>query len=100
MATRSELNRNGFQTVPVNRKNKKGGGLALTIKDNIKVSHENSAEYKSFEHAIWNISHKTMPTFIVVAIYHPHPLVKTLQMLHLLINSQTSLRHYKPNTIT
>ena len=43
----SELNRNGFQTVPVNRKNKKGGGLALTIKDNIKVSHENSAEYKS-----------------------------------------------------
>ena len=67
----SELNRNGFQTVPVNRKNKKGGGLALTIKDNIKVSHENSAEYKSFEHAIWNISHKTMPTFTVVAIYHP-----------------------------
>ena len=67
----SELNRNGFQTVPVNRKNKKGGGLALTTKDNIKVSHEDSAEYKSFEHAIWNISHKIMSTFTVVAIYHP-----------------------------
>ena len=67
----SELNRDGFQTLPVNRKNKKGGRLALTIKDNIKVKHEDSTEYKSFEHAIWNISHKNMPTFTVVAIYHP-----------------------------
>ena len=67
----SELNRNGFQTLPVNRKIKKGGGLALTIKDNIKVKHEDSTKYKSFEHAIWNISHKNMPTFTVVAIYHP-----------------------------
>ena len=32
----SELNRNGFQTLPVNRKIKKGGGIALTIKNNIK----------------------------------------------------------------
>ena len=67
----SELNRNGFQTLPVNRKIKKGGGIALTIKNNIKVKHEESTKYNSFEHAIWNISHKNMPKFTVVAIYHP-----------------------------
>ena len=67
----TELNWNGFQTLPVNRKIKKGGGIALTIKDNIKVKHEDSTEYNSFEHAIWNISNKNMPTFTVVAIYQP-----------------------------
>ena len=67
----SELNRNGFQTISVNRKIKKGGGLALTTKDNIKVKQEDSTEYNTFEHAIWNVNHKNIPTFTVVAIYHP-----------------------------
>ena len=44
----SELNRNGFQTISVNRKIKKGGGLALTTKDNIKVKQEDSTEYNTF----------------------------------------------------
>ena len=96
----SELNRNGFQTLSVNRKIKKGGGLALTTKDNIKVKQEDSTEYNTFEHAIWNVNHKNIPTFTVVAIYHPHPIVRALQMLHLLISSRTYLQHFKPNTIT
>ena len=85
----SELNRNGFQTLPINRKVKKGGGIALTIK-NMKVKQEDSTKYNSFEHAVWNISHKNMPTFTVVAIYHPPAIVKTSQILHLLTNSQIS----------
>ena len=44
----SELNRNGFQTLPINRKIKKGGGIALTIKNNIKVKQEESTKYNSF----------------------------------------------------
>ena len=67
----SELNRNGFQTLPINRKKKKGGGIALTIKNNMKVKQEDSNNYNSFEHAVWSVSYKNMPTFIVVAIYHP-----------------------------
>ena len=67
----SELNRNGFQTLPINRKIKKGGGIALTIKNNIKVKQEESTKYNSFEHAVWNVSHKNIPNFTVVAIYHP-----------------------------
>ena len=67
----SELNRNGFQTLPINRKIKKGGGLALTIKNNIKVKEEESTNFNSFEHAVWNVSHKNIPNFTIVAIYHP-----------------------------
>ena len=67
----SELNRNGFQTLPINRKTKRGGGLALTIKNNIKVQQQDSREYDSFEHTVWNINHIDMPTFTVVALYHP-----------------------------
>ena len=66
----SELNRNGFQTLPTKRKIKKGGGITLTIKNNMNVKQEDSTKYNSFEHAVWNISHKNMPIFIVVAIYH------------------------------
>ena len=86
----SEINRNGFQTLPINRKIKKGGGIALTIKNNMKVKQEDSTKYNSFEHAVWNISHKNMLTFTVVAIYHPPPIVKTSQILHSLTNSQIS----------
>ena len=67
----SELNRNGFQTLPINRKIKNGGGIALTTKNNIKVRQEESTKYNSFEHAVWNVSHKNIPKFIVVAMYHP-----------------------------
>ena len=67
----SELNGNGFQTLPINRKIKKGGGIALTIKNNMKVKQEDSTKYNSFEHAVWSVCHKDMPTFIVVAICHP-----------------------------
>ena len=74
----SELNRNGFQTLPINRKMKKGGGIALTIKNNIKVKQEESTKYNSFEHAVWNVSHKNIPNFIVVAILHPLELSRIL----------------------
>ena len=66
----SELNRNGFQTLPINRKIKKGGGLALTIRDNSK-SNRRINKINSFEHAVWNVSHKSIPNFTVVAIYDP-----------------------------
>ena len=58
----SELNRNGFQMLPINGKIKKGGGIALTIKNNIKVKQEESTKYNSFEHAVWNVCHKTYLT--------------------------------------
>ena len=66
----SELNRSGFQTLPINRETGKGGGIALTIK-NITVKQQDTTEYNSFKHAVWNINHKDMPAFTVVAIYHP-----------------------------
>ena len=37
----------------------------------MKVKQEDSTKYNSFEHAVWKISHKNMPTFTVVAIYPP-----------------------------
>ena len=66
----SELNRNGFQTLPINRKTKREDGLALTIKNKITVQQQDSREYDSFEHAVWNINHIDVPTFTVVALYH------------------------------
>ena len=45
--------------------------MALTIKNNIKVKQEESKKFNSFEHAVCNISHKNIPNFTVVAIYHP-----------------------------
>ena len=53
------------------QKIKKGGRIALTTKNNIKVKQEDSTQYNSFEHAVWNVNHKNIPNFIVVAIYHP-----------------------------
>ena len=96
----SELNRNGFQTMSVNRKIKKGGGLALTTKDNIKVKQEDSTEYNTFEHAIWNVNHKNIVYSQLLPYITPHPIVKALPMLHLLISSRTSLQNFKQNTIT
>ena len=71
MVTRIRTNRNDFQTLPINRKTRRGGGIALTIKNNIRIKQQDSTEYNSFKHAVWNINHKDMPTFTVVAIYHP-----------------------------
>ena len=67
----SELIRNGFQTLPINRKTRTGGGIVVTVKSSITVKQQNSAEYNSFEHTLWNINHKGIPTFRVIDIYHP-----------------------------
>ena len=70
MVTRSRTKQEWLPDTTSQQKEERGW-ISADHKDNIKVKHQDSTEYKSFEHAIWNICHKNMPTFTVVAIYHP-----------------------------
>ena len=50
------LSKNGFQIQSVNRKNRKGGGLAIISTINIKIKLLEYAEKSSFKYAVWKVS--------------------------------------------
>ena len=64
-----DLSKNGFQIQLVNRKDKRGGGLALISTTNIKI--KKNGEKISFEYALWKGS-TTNSSVTLLAIYHPH----------------------------
>ena len=66
----SELNKNGYRISTSHRKERKGGGLALVYRENIKVKKLTSKELKTFQLAVWKSMVKST-SFTILAIYRP-----------------------------
>ena len=66
----TELNNNGLKMDTVNRKNRKGGGLAIIYKSHIKMKKGRRGATPSFEYAEWKLYFKSV-TMDIVAIYRP-----------------------------
>ena len=67
-----DLSRNGYQIHSANRKNRRGGGLAIISTISIKIALLEKGEKFSFEYAVWkvNLNNSTMT---LLAIFH-HPI--------------------------
>ena len=65
-----ELNKNGLKIDTINRQNRRGGGLAIIFRNDIKVKRTKSGAKTSFEYALWKINLKNVTTS-VLAIYRP-----------------------------
>ena len=68
----SELNTNGLTMININRKNRRGGGLALIHRDNVKVKTIKCGQTKSFEYGLWQVNMKNI-TAAVLGIYYRPP---------------------------
>ena len=66
----TEFNKNDLRLYNANRKNRKGGGLALIAKSNYQVSECDTGATKSFEFATWKL-HVRGASMDITAIYHP-----------------------------
>ena len=76
-----DLSKNGFQIQSVNRKDRRGGGLALISTTNIKIKLLENAEKSFFEYAVWKASTNNS-SVTLIAIYH-HPPSQTNYSMHL-----------------
>ena len=67
----SEFNNDSYQMSTKNRRNKRGGGIALVTHWKYAITTRPvTTNYSSFEHAIWNI--QIGPTvYTIIGIYHP-----------------------------
>ena len=65
----SEVQKYGYKISNINRKDRKGGGLAITYKNHLKVNVKKSSATQSFEYALWTLSTTSSRTNIL-AIYH------------------------------
>ena len=67
----SEFNNDSYQISTKNRRDKRGGGIALvTYRKYAITTRPETTSYSSFEHAIWNI--KIGPTVhTIIGLYHP-----------------------------
>ena len=63
------MRQNGYKINNINRKDRKGGGLAIIYKNHLKVNIEKSGATQSFEYALWTLS--TSSRTNILAIYHP-----------------------------
>ncbi|XP_060590708.1 uncharacterized protein LOC132745754 [Ruditapes philippinarum] len=68
--TRGELKQDGYNLDDVPRSERKGGGLALLYRDNLKCSRLSNDQFQSFECAEWEIKCKIF-TLKIVGIYRP-----------------------------
>ena len=66
----SDLNQNGYKLSVANRKNKMGGGIALTCRSEVKMRKLKSGTTNSFEFGIWQLMFKNI-TMHVIGIYRP-----------------------------
>lgn len=69
----SNLNCEPFQLDPINRKNKKGGGIALITHKQIiskKLHPKLKNEYDTFEYGVW-ACRLNKEQFTIIGIYHP-----------------------------
>ena len=71
----SEIGQNGYKINNMNRKDRKGGGLAITYENHLKVNIEKCGVTQSFEYALWTLSTTSSRTNIL-AIYQPPYLEK------------------------
>ena len=66
----SDLSKNGYQIYSANRKNRRGGGLAIILNTNIKIKLLEKGEKTSFEYAVWKVN-TSNASMTVLAIYLP-----------------------------
>ena len=66
------LNRNQFQLFPSNRQGRRGGGIPLVTKTNIKTKLLDEGQLNTFQFAKWQLALKHT-SIIVIGIYHPLP---------------------------
>ena len=72
--------KNGFQIQSINRKDRRGGGLALISTTNIKIKLLVNGEKSFFEYAVWKASTNNL-SVTLLAIYHPPP-AQTYHSMH------------------
>ena len=67
----SEFNNDSYQISTKNRREKRGGGIALVTHRKYTITTKpETTNYRSFEHAIWNI--QIGPTvYTIIGLYHP-----------------------------
>ena len=66
----SDISRNGYKIQTHNRSIRKGGGLAIVYRLNLKVSAIETDHTRSMEYAIWKVNISTV-IINTIAIYHP-----------------------------
>lgn len=66
----SDLNQNGYKLSVTNRKNQKGGGVAITCRNTINMRRVTNGTVRSFEYGIWKLVFKSL-TVHVVGVYRP-----------------------------
>ena len=66
----SDLSKNGYHIQSANRRNRRGGGLAIIATTNIKTKLLEKREKASFEYAVWKVNTNNA-SMTVLAIYHP-----------------------------
>ena len=66
----SDLSKNGYHIQSANRRNRRGGGLAIIATTNIKTKLLEMGEKASFEYAVWKVNTNNA-SMTVLAIYHP-----------------------------
>ena len=67
----SDLNSQGYEFVPIPRKNRPGGGIGLLHRATYSVKLEKSGAHSSFEYAEWLVSAPNTSALRIVGIYHP-----------------------------
>ena len=67
-----DLSKNGCQIHSANRKNRRGGGLAIISTINMKIKLLEKGDKSSFEYAMWKVNMNNS-SMILLAIYHPPP---------------------------
>ena len=76
----SDFNQNGYNISVVNRKNRIGGGIALTYKNGIAVTELSNSFTHSFEFGIWKLVFKNI-TMHVIGVYRPPSLSTCTQFV-------------------
>ena len=65
-----DLSKNGYQIHSANRKNRRGGGLAIITTTNMKIKLLEKGDKSSFEYAAWKVSMNNS-FMTLLAVYHP-----------------------------
>ena len=65
-----DLSKNGYQIHSGNRKNRRGGGLAIISTISIKITLLEQGEKSSFEYIVWKVNTGNS-SITLLEIYHP-----------------------------
>ena len=67
-----DLSKNGYQIHSPNRKNRRGGGLAIISTSSSKIKLLEKGEKPSFEYVVWKVNTNNS-SITLLTIYHPPP---------------------------